>query len=63
MPRPYCQQPTACQAKGAGHCRSCNGRRQADEARRDDLGFSWRISKPARLLSVRVQEATRTATD
>lgn len=23
MSRPYCQQPTACQAKGAGHCRSC----------------------------------------
>ena len=24
MSRPHCQQPSACQAKGAGHCRSCN---------------------------------------
>ena len=24
MSRPHCQQPSACQARGAGHCRSCN---------------------------------------
>lgn len=33
--RPHCEQPTACQARGAGHCRRCHGRAAAKALHED----------------------------